>query len=332
MEEASVENLDEGITTDPSPAGPSLRWRMIMLGGYPKQHAMATPAVRSHLSEGGTVVGVAMPKPAIFPTAVICGNYIVVVGGYHTNLDEDRLDIDMFDTYTDEWMHLPRALCAPELGPEAGGRALCRAVSVPPTHGVDPATNSVVIVTGGCFNSDGSDHSIADRRSCFVFDPVQLRVRRIADMRIARSCHALVRFEGTLVAIGGHADCNECSAEQYDPATDTWNVFPSPPAGCMLFDICAAVMEVNGRDAIYAASSNCVCMFVDHVWARIDVAPLGGFGRFFALRGVLVGYRPVGAEGNGYLAVMDSDTLEWRQCADAYDQWCHGTALVPIVM
>lgn len=303
-----------------------------MFGGYPKQHAMATPAVRSHLSEGGTIVETAMPKPAIFSTAVVCGDYIVVVGGCHANLNEDRLDIDMFDRFTGEWTQFPQALCSPELGPEAGGRTACRAVGVSPMHVADPATNSVVVVTGGWFHSDGNDSPITDRRSCFVFDPVQLRIRRIGDMRIARSCHALVLFEGTLVAIGGDDDGDECSAEQYDPATDTWNVFPSPPAGFLPFDIDAAVMERSGRDAIYAASANCVCVFVDHVWARIPVAPLGGHGGIFALSGILVGYSPKGTDGDGYLSVMDSETLEWRRCADAYDWWCHGTGLVPVVM
>ena len=280
MEEALSSQFARTVSMHPVHSTRSQKWGLFMVGGVGGDCDINSG--RIFVQGSGTTWGVEFSHPMFAGSAVQCDGNIVVFDGddRHNRMLRESLVVYVFDMRNkdggDFWTPTTVSLSVTDLGEAAGSRLLAGVVSMP-VNRLNPMTQSsasVVVVSGGGYQPYESPGLIV-RRSCFLFDPVRLSVEKIPSMHVRRCCHALVVFDGNVVAIGGV--CSRVGemahgAERYDPIEKKWSIFPAPP-GRTDINVYATVTGTPGHEAIYMTADGMLYMFNAYEWITIEISP-----------------------------------------------------------
>ena len=310
-------------------------WGLFIIGGRDENKYSCDDSVRRFVDGEATIHHPSMNDEWFHSVVVQCDNYIVMIGGF----TPDRVAGESLVTHTfdmDEAVIVPTTVSfsPADLGEAAGIRESAAAVSIPAAllDPEAPSSASVVVVTGGCHMP--AEAGIVSRRTCVLFDPARRSAVRLPDMTFRRYHHALVVFNGVLVAIGGTWHRQPYTpgycAEQYDPAIKEWKPFPEPPK-CYEFTS-AAVVEVNGHEAIYVLSCDdgMFHMFNGHEWALVVTIPreLPCFDEIFGLGNVIVTV----SRAHKCIYTLDTADNTWTRSCDEFDEYLEDAAIALFVI
>lgn len=309
-------------------------WGLFIIGGRDENKYSCDDSVRRFVDGEVTIHHPSMNDEWFQSVVVQCDNYIVMVGGFTPDrVADESLVTHTFDMAEAEVVPTTVSFPPATLGEAAGIRMRAAAVSIPAPL-LDPealSSASVVVVTGG-YHMPAEAGSV-ERRSCVLFDPARRSAVRLPDMNFRRSYHALVVFNGVLVAIGGTWHKQPYApgycAEQYDPAIKEWKPFPGPK--CSEFTS-AAVVEVNGREAIYVLSceDGMFHMFNGHEWALVVTSPreLPCFDEIFGLGNVIV------TVSRSHKCIYTLNTVDntWTRSCDGFDDFLDNAAIALFVI
>lgn len=334
MGEELAERFADTVSIQPRGRRDFSTWGLFIIGGRDENKYSCDDSVRRFVDGEATIHYPSMNDEWFHSVVVQCDNYIVMIGGF----TPDRVADEFLVTHTfdmDEAVIVPTTVSfSPAvLGGAAGIRESAAAVSIPAAL-LDletPSSASVVVVTGGYHMPP--EAGIVSRRTCVLFDPACRSAVRLPDMAFRRYYHALVVFNGVLVAIGGTWHRQPYTpgycAEQYDPAIKKWKPFPEPE--CYEFTS-AAVVEVNGREAIYVFSceDGMFHMFNGHEWALVVTSPreLPCFDEIFGLGSVVV----MVSRSDKCIYTLDTmDNTLTRSC-DEFDEYLEDAAIALFVI